>query len=131
MLRTIINVLACSAAGCMLVLVGGCMAAPGDGPTADHCLVLVELTAQEGKGAELLGVCERMLPDTRAFAGSKVVDLYVDQDSSDVVCWVEYWDSAEAYNTYLQWRMTDGSDPGLMPLLGGPVSIRFLNPADN
>jgi len=94
-------------------------------------LVLVELTAQEGKGGELLGVCERMLHDTRTFAGSQVVDLYVDQDSPDVVCWVEYWDSAEAYNTYLQWRMTDGSDPGLMPLLSGPVSIRFLNPADN
>ena len=40
------------------------------------CMVLLELKARAGTGADLVGVARQILPDTRAYDGCIGVDVY-------------------------------------------------------
>ena len=47
--------------------------------------VILEFTCKPSKGSEFLKILVNALADTRAFAGCRSVETYVDQDNSDVI----------------------------------------------
>jgi len=94
------------------------------------CTVLLEVTAQAGKGQDLLGVFASILGDTRAYDGCQGVDVVVNDDEAENIVLIESWDSRAHYEKYLAWRQERGDLDSLGSLLAGPPSIRFFSGAD-
>lgn len=92
--------------------------------------VLLEVKAKAGTGGDLLGTFKAILPDTRAFDGCIGVDVYQNQDDSDVIVLVEQWDSKPHYEKYLGWRQETGLLDQLGQAIDGPPSIRYFDLAD-
>jgi len=94
------------------------------------CTVILEVTAQSGKGSELIGLFASILGDTRAFDGCSGVDVVVNQDDADNVVLLEHWESRAHYEKYLAWRQERGDLDALGGFLAGAPSIRYFDSAD-
>ena len=90
-------------------------------------LVIVELTAQEGKGDELASMFREVVPDTRSFEGCEWCNVYRDQDTPSRFTIVETFASREHYDRYFAWRGERGDLDQLGALLAGPPELRFLD----
>ncbi|MEL7043669.1 MAG: antibiotic biosynthesis monooxygenase family protein [Pseudomonadota bacterium] len=94
------------------------------------CTVLLEVTAQTGRGQELVDVFASILGDTRAFDGCRGVDVVVNQDAAENVLLIESWDSRAHYEKYLAWRQERGDLDTLGALLAAAPSIRYFSHAE-
>ncbi|MEM1189471.1 MAG: antibiotic biosynthesis monooxygenase [Pseudomonadota bacterium] len=94
------------------------------------CTVLLEVTAQSGRGQELVGVFASILGDTRAFDGCKGVNVVVNEDEVENVVLIESWESRAHYEKYFAWRQERGDLDTLGALLAAPPSVRFFSSAD-
>jgi quinol monooxygenase YgiN len=75
---------------------------------------------------EALAVLDRILEDTRAFAGCHRVTVAQDEADPAHVLVIAEWDSAERHDAYLAWRAGEGAVPELPDLLAGdPGGARF------
>ena len=81
-------------------------------------LVIASFPAQEGKLGELKQLFRDALPDTRAFDGCLAIDVYV-EEGTETIYLVEYWETLEQYEKYLNWRMETGLAEMLDPILAG------------
>jgi quinol monooxygenase YgiN len=86
-------------------------------------MVCVDLKPGEGGCQPILDFLTKILPDTRAFEGCQDLKVYVDDDGSNMI-FIEYWDSAEAYQRYLSWRTETGVLNELVAMLAEPPVIR-------
>ena len=94
------------------------------------CMVLLELKAKAGTGRDLVGLFKQILPDTRAYDGCMSVDVYQNQDDTDVVVLVEQWQTRAQYEKYFAWREETGAVAQLVERLDGPPSLRYFDPTD-
>lgn len=94
------------------------------------CMVLVEVKAKVGTGDDLVGLFREILPDTRAYDGCISVDVYQNQDDTDVVVLVEQWQTRAHYEKYFAWREETGAVAQLVERLEGPPSLRYFDPTD-
>ena len=92
-------------------------------------LTLVESKIKPQRADDLTHLLRELLPSTRAFAGCKSVTASVSEDGVHLAL-VEHWDSQEARQQYVTWRMTTDHGKQLGALLDGQLSIRFFNPLD-
>ena len=66
------------------------------------------------------------LPDTRAYAGCKLVETYVDEDDPDTIILWEKWDERASQGTYMAWRGTQTPSPELAgALAAAPTFVHF------
>ena len=94
------------------------------------CTVLLEVTAQAGKGADLVGVFASILGDTRAFEGCNGVEVVVNEDDADNVVLIESWESRAHYEKYFAWRQERGDLDTLGSFLAAPPNLRYFSTAD-
>ena len=83
-------------------------------------MVWVDLKPGEGGVQHILDFLTEILPDTRGFDGCQDLKVY---GEGTVV--IEYWDSAEHYQRYLNWRTETGVLDRLVEMLAAPPVIRI------
>ena len=89
-------------------------------------LVIATFPAQEGKLEELKQLFRDALVDTRAFDGCISIDVHVEQET-ETIHLIEYWDSLDHYEAYLQWRIENGLAELLNPILeGGAGGLKII-----
>ncbi|WP_210492876.1 antibiotic biosynthesis monooxygenase [Patulibacter sp. SYSU D01012] len=85
-----------------------------------------ELQVDPSRLAEALAVLDRILDDTRAFAGNQGVTVAQDEADPAHVLVIAEWDAAEHHDAYLAWRAGEGAVPELPGLLAEePGGARF------
>jgi len=89
--------------------------------------VILEVTAQPGKAADLIAAFDTILPDTRAYQGCQGVTVHQDTADENVLVLVEKWDSAEDHEAYGEWRKNSGTLGPLMSLAAARPVTRVLN----
>ena len=94
------------------------------------CTVLLEVTAQEGKGDALVDMFRNILGDTRAFDGCESIEVIRDLESPDSVTLIERWASREHYDAYFNWRQESGTLAALAELLAAPPAKRYFETQD-
>ena len=88
--------------------------------------VIVSLKAQPGKGQVIVDALAASLPDTRAYAGCKLVETYVDEDDPDTIILWEKWDERASQGTYMAWRGTQTPSPELAgALAAAPTFVHY------
>ena len=102
--------------------------------------IILEVQAKKGTGNDLLATMKGILPDTRSYDGCISLNVYQNQDDSDVMVLVENFETKAHYEKYLAWReetekyLAWREETGVLQQLGdaleGPPSIRFFDLAD-
>jgi quinol monooxygenase YgiN len=90
-------------------------------------LVTLEAEVKSEHVAELPALLEAVLPSTRAFEGCGTVKCYLSQDKRKLLL-VEDWDSKEAQQKYLAWRLTTDHGKQLVAMFVAPPEIRYYDP---
>lgn len=80
--------------------------------------VTFNLSVRADKMEEFLGAVKAAAPDTRAYDGCRLFDIWIDQDNPGRVLFYEIWDSRAQQEKYLQWR----TETGVMEALGGMLA---------
>jgi quinol monooxygenase YgiN len=89
-----------------------------------NCLIIVEFPAKPGKLEELKELVNVSLPGLRAFDGCISVEVFQEVETNTLVL-VEYFESLDHYNAYLQWAIGNGIEEKLEPILeGGAAGLR-------
>lgn len=91
------------------------------------CIVILEVTAKKGTGAQLVETIRTMLPDTRNKDGCRSVEVTTNLDDADNLVLVERWTTRKHYENYLAWRQQRGDLDKLAEALAGPPSIRYFD----
>ena len=87
-------------------------------------MVWVDLKPGEGGVQPILDFLTEILPDTRSFDVCQDLKVYIEGDGEGIV-FIEYWDSAELYQRYLNWRTETGVLDRLVEMLAAPPVIRI------
>jgi len=85
----------------------------------------LQMVAKPGKGGELVDFMKGILSDTRAFKGNHFYFLVSDMEDADKVEGIGHWDSKEAFDAYLEWRVNTGLLDELGPFLAAEPVIRM------
>ncbi|MDA0231619.1 MAG: antibiotic biosynthesis monooxygenase [Proteobacteria bacterium] len=92
--------------------------------------ILLEVKAKKGTGNDLLATMKAILPDTRSYDGCISLNVYQNQDDSDVIALAENFESKAHYEKYVAWRVETGVMQQLGDALAEPPSIRFFDLTD-
>ena len=88
--------------------------------------VILEVTAQPGKGADLIAAFDSILPDTRSYQGCQGVTVHQDAGNPDVLVLIEHWESADDHAAYSEWRKNSGTLGPLMSLAAARPATKVL-----
>lgn len=91
------------------------------------CIVILEVTAKKGTGAQLVETFRALLPDTRNKDGCQGVECTANLDDRDNLVLVSRWTTRQHYENYLAWRQQRGDLDKLAAALAGPPSIRYFD----
>ena len=83
----------------------------------DTLVVLAELTVKPERRDAFLAYTVANLPVSRAAAGNLRFEMLLDPARPDRVLFYEEWQSAEAQQAYLAWRIAQGDLTTLMAFL--------------
>ena len=92
--------------------------------------VTIDLSIDPAKVDEFLAFIEGIAPDTRAYDGCQLFDIWKDQDVAGRVLFYEIWDSRGHQEKYLAWRTETGLMDKLGPYLTAPPTISYLDKFD-
>lgn len=84
-------------------------------------LIIAEFPAMKGKLEELEALLRAALPDTRAFDGCISIETYLHRETETFTL-IEYWESPEHYQRYLDWRIENGLGELLDDVLDGGMA---------
>lgn len=93
--------------------------------------VILELKAVSGGIERLLTYLEEVLPETRRYSGYGGLRVLRDTNDPTLIVCIEKWESATAYQKYLEWRMQTGVMARLASMLEGiprPIVLSELTP---
>ncbi len=93
-------------------------------------LVLLEAKAKAECVSELKRPLKQHFPGTRAYDGCQGITAYVDVDDGRTVVFVEHWDTKEAHQRYMAWRMETGVRAQLASLLEDAPTVRYCETLD-
>lgn len=123
-----------------LTLVGVGLVAANTAPSAeaqdlstpDEALFLtIDLQVDPEKVDEFLALMIEAAPDTRAWEGCRLFDIYVDQDKPGHVVFYEIWDSKEQQQSYLNWRGESGFNARIGPfMVAGGGGLTYFKKVD-
>ncbi len=92
--------------------------------------VTIDLAIDPAKLDDFLAFIKGIAPDTRAYDGCRLFDIWVDQDTPGRVLFYELWDSRPHQEKYLAWRTETGLMDKLGPFLTGAPAISYLDKFD-
>lgn len=92
-------------------------------PTA----VTIDLAIDPARVGEFLEFIKGIAPDTRAYEGCRLFDIWTDQDKPGRVLFYEIWDTRKHQETYLAWRAETGLMDKLGPFLTAPPAISYFD----
>src|SRR3546814_2605695 len=81
---------------------------------ADKLVMLAELAIKPDKLEEFLDYTVENLKISRSYPGNIEFDILIDQAQSDRVIFYEVWESLEAQQAYMTWRVQAGDLTKLM-----------------
>lgn len=84
---------------------------------ADGLTMLAELTVKPDKLAEFLNYTIANLAISRAYPGNIRFEILIDEHVPEKVIFYEVWESLEAQQTYMAWRVEAGDLTKLLSLL--------------
>ena len=99
------------------------------------CLVTFECVATPGNGDTVFKKLKELLPNTRNKEGFIDLVAHIDQDDRDRLLCVQHWENRDAYESYVNWRKSNGdldvsgNSLGGIPLAETP-KIRFFDITD-
>lgn len=91
-----------------------------------HLVMLAELTVKPDKRDEFLDYTVQNLPISRAAKGNVAFDILIDEARPDRILFHEIWESSEAQETYMAWRIERGDLTTLMSYLAGEPKFTAL-----
>jgi quinol monooxygenase YgiN len=77
-----------------------------------------------------LALIKSVAPDTRAYDGCRLFDIWTDQDKPGHVFFYELWDSRAQQEKYFAWRMETGLVEKLGPFMVAPPVVTYYNRFD-
>ena len=86
-------------------------------------MVTVEMQFKPETAEKMLETMKAALVDTRAFAGCQELKSYYETDTHSLL-FVEIWESAEAQQAYMGWRVESGFIDRISGDLAGPPIAR-------
>ena len=92
----------------------------------DTLVMLATLTIKPEKRDEFLGYTVENLELSRSAAGCITFDILIDEARPDQVLFYEVWESAQAQQTYMAWRVERGDLTILLSFLAEPPKFTAL-----
>jgi len=92
--------------------------------------VTIDLPIDPARVTEFLDFIKEIAPDTRAYDGCQMFDIWADQDNPGRVLFYEIWDSRPHQEKYLAWRTETGLMDKLGPFLTAPPTISYYDKFD-
>lgn len=92
--------------------------------------VTIDLAVDPTRTAEFLALIKAIAPDTRAYDGCRLFDIWTDQNTPGRVLFYEIWDSRPHQEKYLAWRAETGLMDKLGPFLTAPPTISYFDKFD-
>ena len=92
--------------------------------------VTIDLSINPDKLNEFLEFIGQIAPDTRAYDGCQLFDIWTDKDQAGRVLFYELWDSRGHQEKYLAWRTETGLMDKLGPFLTAPPAISYFDKFD-
>lgn len=93
---------------------------------ADTLVMIAELTIQPGKREAFLDYTVDNLELSRGAAGNILFDMLIDEARPDCVLFYEVWESVEAQQAYMAWRVERGDLTLLLSFLAGEPKFTAL-----
>ena len=92
--------------------------------------VTIDLAIDPARVGEFLEFIKGIAPDTRAYAGCRLFDIWTDQNTPGRVLFYELWDSRGHQEKYLAWRTETGLMEKLGPFLTAAPAISYFDKFD-
>lgn len=92
----------------------------------DRLVMLAQLTIKSGKLQEFLDYTVENLAISRSAAGNIEFDILIDEARPDQVLFYEVWESAEAQQAYMGWRVERGDLTILLSFLAAEPKFTAL-----
>lgn len=92
----------------------------------DNLIIIAELTIKPDRVDEFLDYTVENLKISRAYPGNVEFDILIDETQPDRVIFYEVWESAEAQQAYMAWRVEAGDLTKLLSLLAEDPKFTFL-----
>jgi quinol monooxygenase YgiN len=86
---------------------------------SQQLVMLAELPIKPDKRAEFLDYTIENLAISRAAAGNIAFDILIDEARPDQILFYEVWESAQAQQAYMAWRIERGDLTTLLSFLNG------------
>lgn len=93
---------------------------------AEGIVMLAELQIKPGQREAFLDYTVENLNISRSAAGNVAFDILVDESNPETVMFYEVWESAEAQQAYMAWRIERGDLTTLMSFLAGEPKFTAL-----
>ena len=92
-------------------------------PFADHLIMLAELTVKPDRIEEFLDYTVANLQLSRSYPGNVTFDILTNETEPSKVIFYEVWESQQAQEAYMAWRVQAGDLTKLLSFLA--VEPRF------
>lgn len=92
----------------------------------DGLVMLAELQIKLGQREAFLNYTVENLNISRSAAGNIAFDILIDESNPETVLFYEVWESAEAQQAYMAWRIERGDLTTLMSFLAGEPKFTAL-----
>ena len=86
-------------------------------PFADNLVMLAEFTIKPEKFEDFLDYIVENLPSSKAASGNIAFDILIEETHPNQVFFYEVWETAEAQQAYMAWRIERGDLTILMSFL--------------
>jgi quinol monooxygenase YgiN len=93
---------------------------------ADNMVMLAALSIKPGQRDAFLDYTVENLEISRTAKGNIAFEILIDETRPDQVLFYEIWDSAEAQQAYMAWRVERGDLTKLMSFLAGEPKFTAL-----
>lgn len=93
---------------------------------AGGLVMLAELQIKQGQREAFLDYTVANLNISRSAAGNIAFDILIDESHPETVLFYEVWESAEAQQDYMAWRIERGDLTTLMSFLAGEPKFTTL-----
>lgn len=93
---------------------------------AEGLVMLAELQIKPGQREAFLDYTVENLNISRSAAGNIAFDILIDESNPETVLFYEVWESTEAQQAYMAWRIERGDLTKLMSFLAGEPKFTTL-----
>jgi quinol monooxygenase YgiN len=93
---------------------------------AEGLVMLAELQIKPGERDAFLHYTVENLKISRSAAGNIAFDILIDESNPETVLFYEVWESADAQQAYMAWRIERGDLTNLMLFLTGEPKFTAL-----